>query len=163
MSDRKIARTDWVYWVTLIVICGQLALWATSTVRLVQGLYPLTSFITPIELVGAIFDRLGALRFVHYYVLSSANILLYMAIVLLLLLRNTLARRAFLASLFVGGLGQILDALMTLPGGSTRDWVTTLAGNVVLAIYLWLLYLAFNHLCRDELSSARLHSEGHLK
>ena len=146
MASRKISRTSWVYWVTLAVICGQLALWISSAAQLIQTLRPLLAFVTPTELIEVTFEKMGALRFIHFYVFGLLNILIYSALALLLMLADHRAMTLFIVSVVVVVAQQVLGLILLFPDGSTRDWVTTIAGNMALALYVWLLFLAFEHL-----------------
>ncbi len=145
MIERNIRRS-WVYWLTLVVICGQLALWIVQLSSLFQSLRPFLALLSPTELVQAMIQRTGLLRFIHFYVFGLFNIGIYLVIVALLLLVDPRAKTVFLISVLVVVAQQAIDAFLTLTDGSLRDWVTTGVGNLALGVFLWLLYMAFRHL-----------------
>ena len=154
LASHKISRATWVYWITLAIICGQLWIWISGAAQLLQSLKPLLGFVTPADLLKATFEKMGALRFTQFYIFGIVNILIYLALALLLLLAKLSAMTVFLASVGVMTVQQLLDLVLLFPDGSTRDWVTTIVGNLGLAIYLGLLYLAFRNLFASDVTNA---------
>lgn len=146
MTGQKDLRGNWVYWITLAAVCGQLYLWILGATQYFESIHPLLAFVSLNELIVATFKQMGFVRFVQFFGFLLVNILTYSAIALLLLLANPRAKTIFLVSVGVTLAQQLLDMVLTFPDGTIRDWVTTIAGNIGLALYVWLLYLAFENL-----------------
>ncbi len=159
MESHRIPRTTWVYWVTLAVICGQLAYWIWGAIQFFLTLRPLLDFAGPTRVIQTVFQTIGILRFVHEYVFGLLNILIYSVLAYFLLLANRRVMTIFGLSAAVVAGQQVLGLILLYPNGSTRDWATTIGGNLGLALYLYLLLLAFEEMLYGWASGIKTDTE----